>query len=98
MSSGAELERVGDPVELDLGGELDLRRAEATERAVRRRVRPGRPGADPDVRAAVRAARVDRAARLRTTGVSVQYAPPSITTSISWATSVPSAVTPGPMA
>ena len=34
------------------------------------------------------------APRLRTTGVSVQYAPPSITTSMSWATSVPSAFTP----
>ena len=34
------------------------------------------------------------APRLRTTGVSVQYAPPSMTTSMSWARSRPSAVTP----
>ena len=41
----------------------DLRRPEPAERAVRRRVRPRRAGPDPDVRAAVRAAGVDRAAR-----------------------------------
>ena len=35
-----------------------------------------------------------RAPRERTTGVSVQYAPPSMTTSMSWATSRPSRVTP----
>ncbi len=35
-------------------------------------------GADPDVRAAVRAAGVDRRRGDRTTGVSVQYAPPSM--------------------
>ena len=56
-------ERVGDPVELGLGGELGLWRPEAAERAVGRRVRARRPGADPHVRAAVRAAGVDGAAR-----------------------------------
>jgi hypothetical protein len=34
------------------------------------------------------------APRLRTTGVRVQYAPPSMTTSMSWATSVPSRLIP----
>ena len=38
------------------------------------------------------------APRLSTTGVSVQYAPPSMTTSMSWATSVPSRAHAGPVA
>ena len=59
----ADLERLGDPVEVGLGRELGLRRPEPAKRAVRRRVRPRRAGADADVRAAVRAAGVDRAAR-----------------------------------
>ncbi len=56
-------QRLGDAVEVGLGGELDLRRAEAAERAVGRRVGHGRARPDPDVRAAVRAAGVDAAAR-----------------------------------
>ena len=63
ISSGRMPSALGDAVELGLGRELDLRRAEAAERAVGRRVRARRPGPDPDVRAAVRAAGVDRAAR-----------------------------------
>ncbi len=59
----ADPERLGDPVEVGLGGELGLWRAESTERAVRRRVRARRAGADPDVRAAIRAAGMDRAPR-----------------------------------
>ncbi len=58
-----EPQRVGDPVEVGLGRELGLRRPEAAERAVGRRVGPRRPGADAHVRAAIRPARVDRAAR-----------------------------------
>ena len=57
-----DAELLRDPVEVGLGRELDLRRPEAAERAVRWRVRARRPGADPDVRAAVRAAGVDGAA------------------------------------
>ena len=63
MLERADPERLGDPVEVGLGGELGLRRPEPTECAVRRRVRARRAGADPDVRAAIRAAGVDRAAR-----------------------------------
>ena len=59
----ADAERLGDPVEVGLGRELGLRRPEPAERAVGRRVRARRPGADADVRAAVRAAGVERAAR-----------------------------------
>ena len=54
---------LGDPVEVGLGRELGLRRPEAAERAVGRGVRPRRPGPDADVRAAVRAAGVERATR-----------------------------------
>ena len=54
---------LGDPVEMRLGGELGLRGAEPAERPVRWRVGAGRPGPDADIRAAVRAARVDGAAR-----------------------------------
>ena len=56
-------ERVGDARDLELGGELGLRRAEAAEGAVGRRVRRHRAAADADVRALVRAARVEDAAR-----------------------------------
>ena len=56
-------ERLGDAVDLHLGRELGLRRAESAERAVGRRVRGHRAAADADVRAAVRAAGVERAAR-----------------------------------
>ena len=56
-----EAQPVGDPVEVRLGRELDLRRPEAAEGAVGRRVRARRAGADADVRAAVRAAGVDGA-------------------------------------
>ena len=59
----AEAEPLGDPVQVGLDGELDLGRPEAAEGAVRRGVRAGRPGPDPDVRAAVRAARVECATR-----------------------------------
>ena len=59
----AEAERLGDPVELGLGGELHLGRPESAEGAVGRRVGAGRPRPNPDVRAAIGAARVDRAAR-----------------------------------
>jgi len=59
----ADVERLRDPVEVRLGGELHLRRAEPAERAVRWRVRARGPSADPDVRAAVRTAGMDRAAR-----------------------------------
>src|SRR5439155_18640754 len=56
-------EPLGDAVELRLGRELGLRRAETPKRAVRRRVRPGRPAAEADVRAAIWAAGVGHAAR-----------------------------------
>ena len=62
-SSGRLAQRLGDPVDLHLGGELGLGRAESAEGAVRRRVRGHRAGADPDVRAAIRAAGVERAPR-----------------------------------
>ena len=58
-----DAELLGDPVEVGLGRELGLRRPEAAERAVGRRVRARRPGPDADVRAAVRAAGVEGAAR-----------------------------------
>ena len=56
-------ELLGDPVEVGLGRELGLRRPEPAECAVGRRVRAGGLGPDPHVRAAVRAAGVDRASR-----------------------------------
>ena len=59
----ADPQRLGDPVEVGLGGELGLWRPEPAERAVGRRVRARRAGADADVRAAIRAAGVDRAPR-----------------------------------
>ena len=89
-------ELLGEPVEMRLRGELDLRRAEPAEGAVGRRVGPRGGRADPDVRAAV-GPPAWMAPRLRTTGVSVQYAPPSITTSMSCASSRPSAVIAGPV-
>ena len=58
-----EPELLGDPVEVGLGRELGLRRPEPAERAVGRRVGAGRAGPDPDVRAAIRSARVQRATR-----------------------------------
>src|SRR4029079_18879654 len=54
---------LGDPVEVCLGGELGLWRTEAAERSVGWGVRPRRLGPDAHVRAAVRAAGVDRATR-----------------------------------
>ena len=51
-----DAELLGDPVEVGLGRELGLRSPESAERAVGRRVGPGRPGTDADVRAAVRPA------------------------------------------
>jgi hypothetical protein len=57
------VEGVGDAVDLHLGGELGLRRAEAAEGAVRRRVRGHRPTGDPHVRAPIRPAGVQHAAR-----------------------------------
>ncbi len=58
-----DIELFGDPVEVRLGRELGLRSPESAKRAVGRRVRPGRPGADADIRAAVRPAAVQRSAR-----------------------------------
>ncbi len=58
-----DVESLGDPVEVGLGGELGLRGPEAAECAVRRRVRPGRLGADAHVRTPIRPAGMDRAAR-----------------------------------
>src|SRR5262249_39828419 len=55
----AHAQRLGDPVEVRLSGELRLWRTEPTEGAVRWRVRARRAGTDPDVRAAIRSARVD---------------------------------------
>ena len=93
----ADPERLGDAVEVGLGGELGLWRAEPAERAVGRRV-----GAAARARIRTFGQRYGPPAwiapRDRTTGVSVQYAPPSITTSMSWAMSRPSRVTPGPVA
>src|SRR4029079_2882399 len=59
---GAELQRLRETAHLDLGGELDLGRAKAAEGAVRWRIRPRGWGEEPDVRAAIRAARVYGAA------------------------------------
>jgi hypothetical protein len=46
-------ERLGDPLHVDFGGELRLRRAESPERAVGRRVRHHDPAVDADVVATV---------------------------------------------
>ena len=51
---GIDAERLGDPLHVDLGGELRLRRAEAAEGAVGRRVRHRHAAADAHVVAAVR--------------------------------------------
>ena len=59
----ADPERLGQPVEMGLGRELDLRRPEPAEGSVRWRVRPRRAGRDAHVRAAIRPAGMDRAAR-----------------------------------
>ena len=87
------VERLGDPVDLHLRGELGLGRPEAPERPVRWRVRGDDPGVDADVgaRYGPPACSVPRD---RTTGLSVQYAPPSMRISISWAMSSPRFVTP----
>ncbi len=58
-----ELQRLGNTIHVDFGGKLRLRRAEPAERTVRRRVRHHRAAANPHVIAAIRAARVDHAAR-----------------------------------
>ena len=58
-----EAERLGDAVHVHLDGEQRLRRAEAAERAVRRRVGHRRAAADAHVVAAVGPGRVDDAAR-----------------------------------
>ena len=60
---GREADGGGDLVHVALEREDALRRAEAAERAVRRRVRRDRAAADADVRAEVRPGGVDRAAR-----------------------------------
>ena len=57
------VERLGDAVDLHLGGELRLRRAEATEGAVGRGVRRHRATGDAHVLAPIRAAGVQHAAR-----------------------------------
>ena len=85
-----QAERLRDAVDLHLGRELGLRRAEAAEGAVGRRVGRHRAARDPHVRAPIRTAGMQHAAADSTTGVSVQYAPPSMITSMSWATSSPS--------
>ena len=56
-------EPFGDAVHVHFDGKLRLRRAEAAEGAVRRRVGHRRPAAGADVVAAIRAARVNHAAR-----------------------------------
>ena len=56
-------ERLGNAIHVHFGGELRLRRAEAAERAVGRRVRHRRAAADADVIAAIRSGRVDDPAR-----------------------------------
>ena len=56
-------QRLGDALHLHLHRELRLRRAEAAEGAVGRRVREDRAPVDRDVVAAVRTGRVDAAAR-----------------------------------
>ena len=58
-----EPELRGDAIHVDFGRELRLRRAEAAERAVGRRVRHRRAAADADVIAAIRPAGVNHAAR-----------------------------------
>ena len=58
-----EAELLGDAVHVHFGRELRLRRAEAAERAVGRRVGHRRAAADADVVAAIRTARVNHAAR-----------------------------------
>ena len=58
-----DAERLGDPVDVHLRGELRLGRPEAAEGAGGRRVGLHRSGADPHVRAGVRAGRVERPAR-----------------------------------
>src|SRR5919198_5309231 len=61
----ADLERtqpqaVCEAVHLGLARELHLGRAKASKGAVRRRIGPGGPSPDPDVRAAIRTTCVDR--------------------------------------
>ena len=56
------VERLGDAVDLHLGGELGLRRAEAAEGAVGRRVGRHRPAVDAHVGTRVGPCRVKRAA------------------------------------
>ncbi len=63
QAHGIDAERLGDPLHVHFDGELRLRRAEPAERAVRRRVRHDGAAADAHVIAAVRAGRVDDAAR-----------------------------------
>ena len=58
-----DAERLGDAIHVRLDRELRLRRAEAAEGAVGRRVGHHRPAADAHVIAAVRARRVNHAAR-----------------------------------
>ena len=57
-----ELQLFGDPLHVDFGRKLRLRRAESAKRAVWRRVRHGRTAADADVVAAVGPGRVQHAA------------------------------------
>ena len=89
----AHAQRLGDPADLDLGGELvwgapNPRNAPlggVFVRVARARIRTFGQRYGPPAWSAPRD---------RTTGVSVQYAPPSMTTSISWAVIVPSTLTP----
>ena len=74
-----QAERLGDAVHVHFDGELRLRRAEAAERAVRRRVGHHRAAADAHVVAAIRAASRGCSPRDSTTALSVAYAPPSST-------------------
>ena len=92
------LQHLGEAVEVRLDRVVDLRRSETAERAVRRCVRRDRPADDVDVGARRTGRRRGaRPARARP-GVSVQYAPASRMTSISWATIRPSRIDPGPVA
>ena len=56
---GVEAQLAGDPVQVSLGGELDLRRAEAPERAVGRRIGGHHEGLAPHILAAIGADRMN---------------------------------------
>ena len=70
-------EPLGDPLHVHFGGELRLRRAEAAERAVGRRVGHHRAAADADVDRSDTGRLAWITPRESTTALSVAYAPPS---------------------